>query len=43
LFILTIVAVFAAASFLDRHPVRLPWTGRRTGGARMPADRAIPE
>lgn len=43
LFILTIVAVFAAASFLDRHPVRLPWPGRRTGGARMPADRAIPE
>lgn len=42
LFILTIVAVFAAASFLDRHPVRLPWTGRRTGEARMP-DRAIPE
>jgi len=45
LFILTIVAVFAAASFLDRHPVGLPWTwtGRRTGAARMPADRAIPE
>ncbi len=43
LFILTIVAVFAVASFLDRHPVRLRWTGRRTGGARMPADRAIPE
>jgi hypothetical protein len=43
LFILTIVAVFAAASFLDRHPVRLPWAGRRTGAARMPADRAIPE
>jgi hypothetical protein len=43
LFILTIVAVFAAASFLDRHPVRLPWTGRRAGAARLPADRAIPE
>ncbi|MDX6390489.1 MAG: hypothetical protein QOJ73_1552 [Streptosporangiaceae bacterium] len=43
LFILTIVAAFAAASFLDRHPVQLPWTGRRTGAARMPADRAIPE
>ena len=43
LFILTIVAVFAAASFLDRHPVRLPWTRRQTGAARMPADRAIPE
>jgi hypothetical protein len=45
LFILTIVAVFAAASFLDRHPVGLPWTpaGRRTGAARLPADRAIPE
>jgi hypothetical protein len=43
LFILTIVAVFAAASFLDRHPVRLPWAGRRSAAARMPADRAIPE
>jgi hypothetical protein len=43
LFILTIVAVFAAASFLDRHPVGLPGIGRRTGAARMPADRAIPE
>jgi hypothetical protein len=37
------VAVFAAASFLDRHPVRLPWTGRRTGGAPLPADRTVPE
>lgn len=43
LFILTVVAVFAAASFLDRHPVRLPWTGRRAAEGRMPADRAIPE
>lgn len=43
LFILTIVAVFAAASFLDRHPVRLSGIGRRTGEARMPADRAVPE
>jgi hypothetical protein len=43
LLILTIVAVFAAASFLDRHPVELPWIGRRAGAARMPADRAIPE
>jgi hypothetical protein len=43
LFILTIVAVFAAASFLDRHPVRLPWSGRGSAAARIPADRAIPE
>ena len=43
LFILTIVAVFAAASFLDRHPVRRPWSGRRSAAARMAADRAIPE
>jgi hypothetical protein len=43
LLILTIVAVFAAASFLDRHPVRLPWTGHRASAARLPADRAIPE
>jgi hypothetical protein len=43
LLILTVVAVFAAASFLDRHPVRLPWTGRRPGGAPLPADRTVPE
>jgi hypothetical protein len=49
LLILTVVAVFAAASFLDRHPVRLPGTGtrtgggRRTGGARQTAGRTVPE
>jgi hypothetical protein len=34
LFILTIVAMFAAASFLDRHPVRLPLPGRSKRGTR---------
>ena len=45
LFILTIVAVFAAASFLDRHPVGCPGSaaGRARPGcppiARSPSDR----
>jgi hypothetical protein len=45
--ILTIVAVFAAAAFLDKHPVRLRRAGARPGGGRpatpAPPRRAVPD
>jgi len=45
--ILTIVAVFAAAAFLDKHPIRLRRIGSLSGAGRpagkAPPGRAVPE
>ena len=45
--ILTIVAVFGVAAFLDKHPIRLRRTGSVPGAARPPANlppgRAVPD
>lgn len=45
--ILTIVAVFAAAAFLDKHPIRLRRMGSLSGAGppagKVPPGRAIPE
>jgi hypothetical protein len=40
--ILTLVAIFAVASFLDRHPVRLRRRSRMRAPARGPARRRLP-
>jgi hypothetical protein len=45
--ILTIIAVFAAAAFLDKHPIRLRRIGSQSGAGRpagkVPPGRAVPE
>ena len=45
--ILTIIAVFAAAAFLDKHPIRLRRMGSLSGAGRpagkVPPGRAVPE